>query len=517
MRKLSRFGAAALALALSVTFLTPMQALAAKIENNATLHLNEELADNGVIDSDTIKIGDISGTGTDYDEAELDAERNVAKALLAKGLATTTKPMSYEGSTYLGDGTKVYYGHWNFKSTNSEHSGSTYTYTYKDVYAYKFTNTQTKKSSGFRNEVNNNFTNDEAKARSFQSALRVKKGEITYVAVPLTGGDTIIESIKSSKKAIAKVSLYNKMSSETTTNEDNVFIEDVYDSATKKTTYSVCYYTTVGAKIVVNTFDDYDKAVEAAKAAEMTASSATRYLKIDAKKPGKTKLTFNIKNKNGNVSKVSTTIYVVDDARLFSKLTYAGQSLIDDKDLDKKSFYSYMSGTFYTTKAKGKLVAKANANYVIKKIEVGKLYTEAYNYGLSGTYPDGSKYDHSDSYSAYSSTGTTTEHMVDLNGDGDYDDTINGISESNVTYKYSTIKSGRTLKLSKVGENYDSSLSNTTKYEWNTNRKGEKESSSTTSKDRNFYAPTKIRITYYDKLLKQYGTTAYTIKLRVTK
>lgn len=515
MRKLSRFGAAALALALSVTFLTPVQAQAAKPENyGASLKLKEDIPDRGVIDVDKITIGDITGKANDKQSAYENALENIALALAGKGLATTTKP-AIETNKYdeieTADGTKYYTWYdWDNIDYNDD-------VTFKGVYTWKYTNTQTKKSSVFLKEVQNNYTSDEAKARSFQSALRVKKGEITYVEVPLTGGDTTIEKVKSSKKSIAKVSIYNKISSDTTdTTERHVEYEEVTDPTTKKTSYTVYYYTTVGARVVVGTYESLEDAEKAMNEAEAIAStSAVRYLKVDAKKSGKTKLTFNIKNKNGNISKVSTTIFVVDDDDIFSKLTYAGQSLLADKDLEKKSFYETGSGNFFTTKAKGKLVAKANKNFVIKKIEVGRYYTENYNYGMEGTYPDGSKYDNSGSYSAYSSTGKITKHMVDLNGDGDYDDTINGISERLVTYKYKKVKSGKTIKLSKVGEKYDSSFSSTKKDKnWFNDEYG---SVSSTSKTRNFSAPTEIRITYYDKLLKNYGTATYTIRLKVSK
>ncbi|WP_026496539.1 hypothetical protein [Butyrivibrio sp. WCD3002] len=516
MRKLSRFGAAALALALSVTFLTPVNALAAKNEYTEELNLNKDISDSGVVDNDKITIGDVTGTGTNSYDAQEDAKDKIVRALVARGLVTTTKPVCACKSRAI-DGTVYYYSDYYHDKTDSSSSGGVYTYTYKGVYIYKYTNSQTKKTSIFRREVDSNYTGNEAKERTFQSAIRVKKGEITYLGVSLTGGDTAITSLKSSKKAIAKVSLYNKMSEDTTdTSKLHTDWEEITDPATNKISYVLYYYTTVGARVVVGTFENFSDLEKAMIQTETTASaSATRFIKIEAKKPGNTNLTFSIKNKNGNTSKVSTKIYVVDDTRIFNKLTYAGQSLIDDKDLDKKSFYAYSSSTFYTTKAKGKLVAKANKNYVIKSIEVGTLYAEAYNEGMSGTNPDGTKYDHSGSYSAYSKTGKTTEHCIDLNGDGDFDDTINGMSERNVTYKYSKTKSGKTVRLSKVGKDYDSSYSSTKKYtNWWSDEYG---STSTTIKDRNFYAPTQIRITYYDKLLKQYGTSAYTIRLRVSK
>ncbi len=517
MRKLSRFGAAALALALSVTFLTPVQAQAAKNENEKWLNLKEDFKDSdGVIVEDKITIADVSGTGVDEYEAKHNASKNIIKALCEKGLVTTTKPAcdcdseEFEGTTYYFVGKNI-----GFDTETSGYDEATKTFTCKGAYGIKYTNTQTKKSSIFRAEVDNNYTADEAKARTIQSAVRVKKGEITYIAVALEGGDTEITNVKSSKKNIAKASLYKKMSSETTdTTEVNVKKEEITDPTTKKVSYTVYYYTTVGAKVVVGTYEKEEDADKARKEAEATASSsAVRYIKVDAKKTGKSKLSFKIKNKNGSIASVSTTLYVVDDDDAFKTLTYAGQSLLH-KDLDKKSFYEKASNVFYTTKAKGKLVLKANKNIVIKKIEVGKLYAKNYDYGISGKYPDGSDYDYSDRYSEYSSKGKETEHWEDLNGDGDFDDIVNGVNEKQVSYKYKKTKSGKTLKLSKVGERQNSSINYKEKYK---NYYDEYGTFSNNEKDRNFSAPTRIRITYYDKLLKNYETATYTIRLKVSK
>ncbi|WP_026525974.1 hypothetical protein [Butyrivibrio sp. MB2005] len=518
MRKLSRFGAAALALALSVTFLTPVQAQAAKNETPAELQKKGALADEDeLIDKNWTRV-EVEGT------TEAEVIEKLEKAALEKGFISTTRPAdTVSWDIHVINGTLYYSNTYFYFNSNPS---AVWDDADENIVGYKgyfegctFYNTQTKKSSSYKNEVYNNYTADEAKFNSFQSAIMVKKGEITYLRVALSGGDTEISNVKSSKKKIAKVSVYKKMSSDTTTNKDNVQIRPEKDPSTGKTTYTVYYCTTVGAKVVVGTFDDRDKAEEAAKGAEMTASSAVRYIKIVGNKTGKSKLTFNIKNKNGNVSKVSTTINVVDDTSIYKTLSFGGQSLLE-KDLDKKSFYAIPDNYFYTTKAKGKLVAKANKNFVIKKIEKGVLYTENDTRGLDDTIYDEDgdpvgKY--SDTYSAYSYSGKKTTHKVDLNGDGDFDDTINGVYEDRVSYKWSKIKSGKTLKLSTVGESYGSSSSYTYKYEYYKNRKGENRSVSNVEKDRNFDATTAIRITYFNKITKQYGTDTFYITRSVSK
>jgi hypothetical protein len=134
---------------------------------------------------------------------------------------------------------------------------------------------------------------------------------------------------------------------------------------------------------------------------------------------------------------------------------------------------------------------------------------------MSGTYPNGKEYDNSKSYSAFSKSGKTTSHYVDLNGDGDYEDVINGVKEDSVTWKYTRVKSGKTIKLNSVGTSYDSAYSYTSKSA--KNRKGELNTSTTNTKSRNFYAATSIRIVFYDKLSKSYGTSEFIIMRSVSK
>ncbi len=519
MRKLSRFGAAALALALSVTFLTPVQALAAKNETRITLRKEKsfmasdeyQISENDLIDKNVTTFERITGQATtDYFDAEENCIDNIILAMAAKGLATTTKPAEgISPSTRTVNGTTYYYSSWNWDDCDSEYKDGVYMYFYTGITVTQYVNTLTGKTSVFWQEVDPNYSTDEAKLNSFQSAIRVKKGEITYLAVPLSGGDTQIKAVKSSKKSVATASAYNKLGSESISNEDNVRIDNVDGG------YEVSYKTTVGAKIVVGTYKTYDEAKAAAINVETTTSGATRYIKIDAKKPGKTNLTFNIINKNGNVSKVKTTIHVVDSISVFKTLSFGGQSLLFDNDETNNLYVSSGDLYLYTTKAKGKFVAKTNKNYVIKSIEMGTLYTENYNMGISGKDREGKDYDYSDIYSSYSSSGKYTTHRVDLNGDGDFDDIINGINESYVYYKYKKIKSGKTVKLGTVGDNQNSSLSYT--YKDLKNRKGELRSYSRNVKTRNFVAPTSFRITIYDKITKSYDRVEVTVSHPVKK
>jgi hypothetical protein len=519
MIKFSKICATALAMAMTVTLVAPVTAFA-KVETTETLHLVKDLPgdDDELIDSNTVKIGTITGNGATIGAARSDAEAKLVAALKEKGFATTEKPYDDAPSITTADGTK-YYVSYNVEDRDyDEIAANTWAYWYIGVTATVYTNRATGKSSVFRDLVDSNFTNDENVSRQFQKAIRIKKDEITYLSVALTGGDTTIKNIKSSKKKIATAKLYKKMGTETNTNQDVASILGETDPTTGKTTWTVSYYTTVGAKIIVGTYDNYDAAEAARKAVNTDASSAVRYIALTPKKTGKTNLSFDIVNKNGNVSKVKTTVYVVSDTDVFKTFTYGGKSLLDDYSNPKNINYGKRENdTLWdvATKKKGKLVVKTNANYKIKSIEIGKLYTEKWSEGLTGTDRYGNTYDRTDNYSAYSNSGTTTTHRVDLNGDGDFDDTVNGISESNVRYKYTKVKSGKTIKLSTVGTDYDSSFSYTMKD--SKNSKDELINYSSNTKDRNLYAPTKVRVTVYDKLTKTYSVITKEIYVAVKK
>ncbi|MCR5657416.1 MAG: hypothetical protein K6G06_08130, partial [Butyrivibrio sp.] len=408
MMKLSRFGAAALAIALSVTFVNPTVALA-KTERTAQLNYAGDFSDDSeIIDEDVVSLGNIVGTGTDEAEADDDAWKKALEAAAAKGLVTTTKPsekVSPDPESKTIDGKTYYYEEGGIKNSNwiNDDDGVTYTATLVNVRGTIYKNRITGKTSIFKNEVDSNFTEDEATARQFQKAIRIKAGETTYLGIKLIGGDTKISGIKSSKKAVATAKLYSKMSTETNTNEDLANIEPIYDQSTGKYTYTVSYYTTVGAKVVVGTYDNYDKALEARKSVKGDASSAYRYIALNSKKKGKTNLSFNIINKNGTSTKVSTTVYAVDDTSVFKTFSYAGLSLLGDYSNSKNINYNKKEEDGWlwntTTKKSGKLVIKPNANYQIKKVEIGVLYDESWSEGISGTDRDGDKYDNSDYFS----------------------------------------------------------------------------------------------------------------------
>ncbi|WP_026499341.1 hypothetical protein [Butyrivibrio sp. WCD2001] len=525
MVKISKIGAVALAMALSVTFLTPTTALAAKkVEDSMTLQkVSDYYDDAAIIDKDVKSFADITETAATYGAARDAAYKKMFDAFVANGIATTTKPAD---NVYCDDrtisGTTYYYDDsdttWSY---DDDDDGTVYTVKLANIRGTVYKNSATGKTSMFRSEVDSNYTADEAAANQFQSAIMLKKGEITYLRIPLEGGDTAISKVKSSKKSVVTAKAYNKLGGETVTNADGVHIEPKYDAATDKTTYTVWYQPTVGARVVVGTYEKYDDAEAAVKASTQSANSATRYIALDAKKVGKSKLSFSIVNKNGTVTPVKVNVYVVEKVAVFKQVTFAGKSLLDDYSKTNNINYGKVRGEDYwnlSTKKSGKLVVKTNKNFQVKKIEIGKLYKETITEGMSGTNPQtGEQYDHSNTYSAYNRTSSVTEHRVDLNGDGDFDDIIGGISESEVTYKFTPVKSGKKITLSTVGNDggFDSSLNWTSKDGKNT--KGEILTGSSSYKNRNYFATTVIRVTYFDKISKTYGQEDFFVKCAVKK
>ncbi len=419
MIKFSKICATALALAMSVTFVAPTTALAATKASTT-----EEL---GKVGSDTESVTtDVKVVGTYTGETRRDAEAKMVAAGLAGGWLKTTKSSDFDNEEEFYNGTDWEYYYYPDGYTFDDDYGMTGTYPdgkYQCTLTVKLTeyvNATTGKRSTKMSEA---YTNDEAAQQKFVSGIRIKNGETTYLAVPLKNGDVNIKNVKSSKKKIVKAKRFTKKD-EVILSNDNVD----YNTETVDGKVVRYFYTSAGEKVVLA--DDYEKD---AKYLTTTDSSATVYIKLTPGKTGKSKLSFDIVNDQGVVTgKVSTTVNVMNDTTALKTFTFGGKSLLNDYSNTKNFNYGKRAtDTLYdvSTASSGKLVAKANSTYKIVKIEVGKLYTEA----LSSEDIDS---DANYAYS-YSASGKTVYHKVDLNGDGDTDDEVGGISESAVTYKNS--------------------------------------------------------------------------------
>ena len=467
MRKISRFGAMALALALSVTIISPTTALAAK-KVSTTQTLTKNVTDGISYSNFNFITTNINVVGS------FDSWSEMREYAESKGWYDSEEGELIDGySTTWDDNDKL-------------------------VLKYiTYTNTITGKTS---TDVDDLYT--DSSAEKFASGIRINKDETTYLAVPLKNGDVEIKNVKSSKKSVLKASRFKKKDYVYKTNE-GVDLES--ETTNGQTTYY--YYTSNGEKVVVS--DGYS-----GDAYKSTSSSeATLYIKLTPKKSGKSVLSFDIYNANNvKTGTVKTTVNVVSDTDVFKTVTFAGKSLLTDYSSSKNINYGKKtSDTLWNVSSKksGKLVVKANKNYQIKKIEVGKLYTENYTR-------------ESNDYYEVTASGKKVTHEVDLNGDGDTLDVVNGISEDEVTYKYTTVKSGKKIKLSTVND-VSYSYTETSKKKssgtyYYTGADGTSARTYTnTTNGYTLYAPTQIKVTYYDKLSKSYGTRTFTVYRAVKK
>jgi hypothetical protein len=200
-----------------------------------------------------------------------------------------------------------------------------------------------------------------------------------------------------------------------------------------------------------------------------------------AKKAGTYTIKYDIKDINGVKQYPTQTVTVVakDDISPFKKITYAGKSIWDNEG----SRFSDVTESVYTNKKKGKLVVKAASGYKIKKIEVGTLNA------VTSTTESHSTYDrvtttHKDTSIVYDDNGNTYS-MYD-----EYGNATTGI----VTYK--KVKSGKKISIG------------TTPY---TEESVDSDDGLTITHSQ-IYAPTAIRVTYYDKTTKktfQWSTTIF--------
>jgi hypothetical protein len=450
MRKLARIGATALALALSITIMTPGTAMAAT-ETKEKLARNYENRDyNSLIEENRKNVlGPFDDVFDAYDAAK------------AKGYRKN------------GDWIEGYSLHEDL--------------TTKKIYVVytTYTNTVTGQTSTKSSEVNTRFSSESDESNRFQSAIRIKKGEITYLAIPLHSGDFTIKKVKSSKKSIVSAKLYKKMSSEYTTQDRPSY----FSRTNPDGTCSYFYVNSVGDKIVIGTFtnDDAGKAKLKAALDATNGSEAVRYIKLEGKKEGKANLTFKVYNIAGQeTGKVKLTVHVQDDVSPFKTVTFAGKSLLTDYSNPNNINYKKKdTDTLWDVSSakKGKLVVKANKNYKITKIEVGTLYKETKNYEKP-----------------YSGSYTTTDHKVD---------------GKTVFFKYKTVKSGKKISLGTTpyygdSGNYSGDFSGdkSTKTSKNGTRK---------TNVNGLYAPTAIRITYYDKLTQTYAVESFRIYCKAKK
>ncbi|WP_035764796.1 hypothetical protein [Butyrivibrio sp. NC2002] len=300
----------------------------------------------------------------------------------------------------------------------------------------------------------------------------------TDVTIPFSYGQVSISKLKvNSGKAniTVKQSGYDKN------------INDTYETYTENADgTSKRYYTdpATGAKTEIT---DSNK--------ENLYNWGSATIRVYGKKAGKSVISFQINDANGNkVATKKITVTVKENASAFKNVTFAGKKLIE---ADGKHTYDNINdGYDFTTKKSGKFKVTMNKGFKLKSIYVEKYLGEE-------------KYASSDSYTSTRSITT----RLDLNGDGDCKDTIDGISESEKSsYSYEKIKNGKKVKLNTV-PSYD--------YEKLEYKDSKADGTEYTVTNENEYkgnlSSTRFYVVYQDTLTKEWDTSSFTITRRVSK
>jgi hypothetical protein len=341
-------------------------------------------------------------------------------------------------------------------------------------------------------------------ANSIPYKWTVYTGAYGNIELELDAGNVGISNLKSSKKKIVQARVVNSEVNKTS---------DYYTLRKDNKGY---YFTseTTGDDVYVPSIDT-----------KVNKSKAKITIRIFGKKAGKSVLSFDIVDVNG-AKTGSAKITVVSSKDLpIDSITFAGKSLeqtniigaADNKYMYKgKDLYTFASS--YTTKKSGKLKVTPNKNYKLVKIQVGTLEKYTWNSSMDPTTYGANNYSTADVTKAdYTSIETTESHPVDLNGDGDFDDVIEGVAENSVTYRLKTVKNNKKITLGKLPSYTNKTTNQSTTYN---NANSTENWSKQTSKDEaglENVAPTLIKITLYNKVSKEYEVVEYEIHKRIKK
>ena len=172
----------------------------------------------------------------------------------------------------------------------------------------------------------------------------------------------------------------------------------------------------------------------------MYTDYADYYVRIYGKKLGKAVLEYQVYDSNGSkVARKKIQINVRKNGEAVISATFGGRSLLIDysQNANNKKYIYYngtKSGGQYTTKKSGKFKVKLSNDYRLKAIYVQRRY------GLEKKPHTEKSYDGYDTSNIY--------RALDLNGDGDYNDVIDGISEGKlVAVYYEKIRNGQKIVL----------------------------------------------------------------------
>ncbi len=217
------------------------------------------------------------------------------------------------------------------------------------------------------------------------------------------------------------------------------------------------------------------------------------------KQAGAAKLQYKIDGKKNTIK-----VTVTDNARPFASVTFGGKSYQLDYNAGatNSNYYAKQSsnkvGNFYTTKKSGKFKLQMNKNYKFTAMYVVK--DTDYETVKNTNWDEGTKL-------ARKST-----KGIDLNGDGDFEDRIDGISESEFKDKFFVKYTKKNAKI-KLNTSFDQLNENGTDY-YDENKQYSRKYTHTYKGNT---ASTRVIVVYQNKITKAFGTQEFKIEYKKNK
>ena len=495
---------------LSATLVFPITA-------NAAQSKDWHSATSNVIDSNT-KTYRVTGsalkvTPEAYDDEEdvRDKTKSIARLAawnqaVAQGVVKAGTFAKYDVDVYAYDATNkkwvdnyfIYVDEAGWDSNDDDRvgewstDGTTYSY-YLTIYQTTYKNNITGETSAKESDLTGV---DLVSVNSIPKKTSVYTGAYKDITLYLNCGNIKIQKIKSSNKKVIQARAISNYTYKTTSNKTLSKDQVGY------------YYTVSGEKFYVP------------EGTKVNNSYATVTLRVYGKKAGKAVVSFDIVDFNGAKTGSAKITVISSKTKPVASITFGGKSL-DQGDVIGSSNAKYIYNkqdinavSAYTTAKSGKLKVTPSDGYKLVRIQVGSL--DKYKYDSSQD-PDYAEKNYETAGKKYTNTKiieTTETHPVDLNNDGDYDDVVDGVYESAVTYRYKTVKNNKKITLSKVTSYRKTTTTSSTVVKDNEDASSSKEEISGAT-DAQAKAPTSIKVTLYDKSAKEYVDVYYTIYKKV--
>ncbi|WP_026659078.1 hypothetical protein [Butyrivibrio sp. AC2005] len=463
-----------------------------------------------VIDRNVKKVR-VEGVSTGDEASLLKAKADLLNKAVAQGILEETDRNDYDYYIELEDGEKTVTKYYKFinegwsedddeRVSDTSSDGKTIRLTYSFYYT-EFKNSITGETSFDLNALKGQGYTESQKINAYPEKVRVYTGGTNIVYVTLGSGNIKLKKVKSSNKKVIKAKIVEN--EEYTTTQNYTF---------RKDSKGYYYESVAGEKVYVSSPTD-----------KVNMSRAKVGIKLYGVKDGKATVSFDIYDINGSKTGKGKITVVSDTNLPIKDITFGGQSLEQGVKIgETNNNYIYKGKDFntfyaYTKKKSGKLKVTTSKDYKIERIQVGKL--EKYNWNTSQIPGYDSYYNYNTGDRSENNSlkiETTKPHPVDLNGDGDFKDIVNGMDESKVEFRFKTVKNGKKIKLSKIpsyttfsaddsesyANNQDLNFSNSYKYN---------------NKKAMAVAPTAIRVTLFNKVTKEYEIYTYYINLKIKK